>query len=62
VTAGGHRADEHAVITGVALHPDAIAEQRAAGDRARRVDRDDRHGPLTPTQLGDQGSHQRALA
>ena len=27
-------------IAGVGLHPDPVAEQRAAGDRARRVDRD----------------------
>ena len=45
VAARRHRADEHAVVAGVCLHPDAVAEQRAAGDRARRVDGDHRHGP-----------------
>ena len=39
VAAGGHRADEHAVVGGVLAHPDPVAEQRAAGERRRRVDR-----------------------
>jgi hypothetical protein len=38
VAAGGHRADEHARVGGVLLHPDAVAEQRPAGERRRRVD------------------------
>ena len=38
VAAGGHRADEHALVGGVLAHPDPVAEQRAAGERRRRVD------------------------
>ena len=38
VAAGRHRADEHVAVRGVRLHPDPIAEERAAGDRAGRVD------------------------
>ncbi len=33
-----HAADEHAVVTGVRLHAHAVAEDRAAGERARRID------------------------
>ena len=38
VPAGGHRADEDAVVGGVVLHADAVAEQRPAGERRARVD------------------------
>ena len=38
VAAGGHRADVDAGVGGVVLHPDPVAEQRAAGERRRRVD------------------------
>ena len=38
VAARGHRADEHAGVGGVVLHAHAVAEQRAAGERRRRVD------------------------
>ena len=37
-----HRADEHARIARQLAHAHAIAEQRAAAERARRVDRHDR--------------------
>ena len=40
VTAGGHRADEHARVGGVVLHADAVTEDRAAAERAGRVDRE----------------------
>ena len=62
VAARCHRADEHAVIAGVRLHPDPVAEQRAAGDRARRIDRDDRHGAAARPDLGDQRRDKRGLA
>ncbi len=45
VAARRHRADEHAVVRRVGLHPDAVAQEGAAGDRAGRVDGDDGHGP-----------------
>ena len=38
VPAGGHRPDVDAAVAGVVLHPDAVAEQRTAGERGRRVD------------------------
>ena len=38
VAAGRHRADEDVTVAGICLHPDPVAEQRAAGDRARGVD------------------------
>ena len=33
-----HRADEHVASPALRLHPDAIPEERAAGDRGRRID------------------------
>ena len=62
VSARRHRADEHVVVARVRLHPDPVAEQRAAGDRARRIDRDDRDGPAGRPDLGDQRRHERGLA
>jgi len=44
VPAGRHGADEHVAVCGVRLHPHAIAKERAAGDRARRIDRDHADG------------------
>ena len=38
VAAGGHRADEHAVVGGVVGHAHPVAEDGAAGERRRRVD------------------------
>ena len=46
MAARGHRADEHITVPRVVLHPDAVAEQRAAGDRAGRVDGE--HGDGRP--------------
>ena len=40
VPAGGHRADVDAAVGRVVLHPHPVAEQRAAGERRRRVDRE----------------------
>jgi hypothetical protein len=39
--ARGHRAQEHAAVAGPCADAGAIAEQRAARDAARRIDRDD---------------------
>ena len=44
VAARRHAADEDAGVAGVRLHPHAIAEDRAAGERAGRIDRDDADG------------------
>ncbi len=39
--AAGHRPDVDAAVGGVVLHPDPVAEQRAAGERRGRVDGED---------------------
>ena len=56
VPAAGHRADVDAGVGGVVLHPDPVAEQRPAGERAGRVDREHADplapGPQTPDQRG----------
>ena len=41
----GHRSDEHVSVGGIPLHPDAVAEQRTTGDRARRIHGDDADRP-----------------
>ena len=46
--AGRHRADEHAGIEAHRLHADAVAEQRATGERARRVHRNHRDAEILP--------------
>ena len=38
-----HAAHEHAGVAAELAHADAVAEDRAAGERARRIDGDDRH-------------------
>ncbi len=62
VAARRHAADEHAGVGGVRLHADAIAQDCAAGKRARRIDRDDANGWSSPADLDDQPIDQRALA
>ena len=56
VAAAGHRADEDPVVGGVVLHAHPVAEQRPAGERRARVDREhaDPH-PATAVRR-----HQRA--
>ena len=49
-------------VAGVGLHPDPVAEERAAGDRAGRVDRDHRHGPAGRPDLGDERRDEGRLA
>ena len=48
--------------SGVGLHPDAVAQQGAAGDRRRRVHGDHGDRPAGLAQLGDQGGDERGLA
>ena len=62
VAARRHRADEHVAVAGVDLHAHPVAQDRAAGDRARRVDGQHRHRPAAVARLGDQRRHERALA
>ena len=57
-----HRADEHAIVRRIGLHPDTVAEEGAAGDRRGRVHRHHRHGPAGLAQLGDQRRDERRLA
>ena len=51
VAARRHAADEHAGVARVRLHADAIAEDRAAAERARRIDRDDADGPAVRSRI-----------
>ena len=62
VPARGHRADVDALVLVVALHADAVAEQRPAGERRGRVDGQHAHGAATAAQLGRQGVGQGGLA
>ena len=57
-----HRADEHARIERDALHADAVAEQRAAGERRRRIDRDDADRQALRAILASDQRGDRALA
>jgi hypothetical protein len=61
-TAVGHRADEHARVEEVLRQADAVAQQRAACEGRRRVDR--KHGDVAPGRaLGlRQRADQRGLA
>src|SRR5919108_1129384 len=55
------RADEDAGIERMVLHADAIAEDRAAGERARRIDGDDADGLSGAADVRDEAIDQRAL-
>ena len=57
-----HRADEHPVVVGVGLHADAVAEERPAGDRRRRVHGDDRDRTSGLPHRRDERGHERGLA
>ena len=61
MAAGRHAPDEHARIAGVRLHPEPIAEHRAAAERAGRVDRDHADRESAATKLGRQPIDERAL-
>jgi hypothetical protein len=43
VAATRHRANEDALVEEPLAHSDPVAEDRATAERARRIDRDDRH-------------------
>src|SRR5256885_16904294 len=60
--ARGHGADEHAGVEGEVVHPDAVAEDRAARERRRRVAREDPHRLPAPTRDAREGAGERALA
>ena len=57
-----HAADEDAVVAGVRLHPHAVAEDGAAGERAGRIDGDDADGPPGGADGVGQPIDERALA
>ena len=62
VAARRHAADEDAGVGDVRLHADAIAENRAAGERAGGIDGDDADGLLGAAELRNQAIDERALA
>ena len=62
LAARGHRADEHALVGGVVLHPHPVAEQRAAGERRGRVDRQHADPLARRPQRGDERRRRRRLA
>ena len=57
-----HRADEDAGVERHALHADAIAEQRAAGERRRRIDGDDADRQPRVAEFAREHRGERALA
>ena len=56
LAAGRERADEGVRMRRVRTHADAVAEDRAAADRARRVDGDHGHGRSSPSQAPSSAS------
>jgi hypothetical protein len=62
VAAGGHRADVDVAVERVVLHPDPVAEQGAAGERRRGVDREHAHALAGRAQLADQCRGRGGLA
>src|SRR5919204_4057092 len=42
MTATGHAPNEETIVERALLHPDAVTEERAAAERRRRIDGDDR--------------------
>ena len=62
MSAGGHAPGEHSSVGEVGLHAHAIAEDRAAGERARGIDRNDPDAQAARAQLRDQPIDQRTLA
>src|SRR5579859_3641741 len=61
-TARGHRADKDAVVAGVALHADAIAENGATGVGACGIDRDHADGLLRFAVVSGEAIDKSALA
>src|SRR6266566_2749397 len=60
--AGGHGPDEHPRVEAGRLHPDAVAQQRPAGEGTGGIDRDDAHPELPGAEPLDQPLGERALA
>src|SRR5207237_5391183 len=56
------RTDEDAAVLRMTLHADAIAEDRAARVRARRIDAQDAHALALRARRGDESIRERALA
>src|ERR1017187_7733805 len=54
-------ANEHAFVLAVPLHPQAVAQQRSARDRARRINRDDADGLVLSAQIVDEPVDQRTF-
>ena len=62
VAARAHRADEDARVEEVVGEADAVAEERALRERARRVDRDDADGALERADVAEKRADQARLA
>ena len=62
VAARGHRADVDLGVERVVLHPDPVAEQRAAGERRRRVDGEHADPLAARAEGADEGVRRRRLA
>ena len=58
MVARGEAANEDAFVFTVALHAQAVAQQRAAGDRAGRINRDDGDGLVLAAQIVDEAVDQ----
>src|SRR4051794_26327319 len=58
----GHRADVDAAVAGVVLHAHAVAEQRPAGERGRRVDREHADPLAGLTERAHERRRRRRLA
>ena len=54
MAARAHRADEDALVEEVVGEADAVAEQRALRERARRVDRDHADGLAQAADVADE--------
>jgi hypothetical protein len=57
-----HRADEHTLVEEVLREPDPVAEQRSRGERARGIDRQDRHAAPARACVAHERADQRALS
>ena len=60
--AGRHRTDEHVRVEAGGLHPDAVTQQRPAGERAGRIHGYHPHRQPAPPEVPDEVLGQRALA
>ena len=62
ITARGHRANEYSCVGRVALHANAVAEDRSASEWTRGIHGDDTDGFLLAAIMAGEAIHQRALA